>query len=109
MPNDIEQRWEDQTMYSHLITILMMLGGSVQAASEKTAGSTIEKIRIENLIQQLNGDSFADREAAAHELDRLGQTALPYLSKVLQGKPSLELRRRVESLINKIERCDPAY
>lgn len=65
--------------------------------------------RFQQFIQQLDSDRFTEREAAARELDRLGQAALPYLNAALAGKPSLEVRRRLEALIGTIRQRDPAY
>ena len=97
-------------MYAHLLAIVLMSGGSAdQPSVQKSDGSPMDRSRIEKLIQQLDAHNFADREAAARELDRLGSLALPYLRKVLETKPSLEMRRRAEALIGTIERRDPAY
>jgi hypothetical protein len=72
-------------------------------------GETADASQFQKLIQQLDSDGFTDREAAAKELDRLDQLALPHLNKALEGKPSLEVRRRLESLIATIQQRDPVY
>jgi hypothetical protein len=43
------------------------------------------------------------REEATAELEKLGEFAESALRKVLQENPCLEVRRRVEKLLNKIE------
>ncbi len=58
---------------------------------------------FEKQIRLLDSDSFEDRELAQDELTRRGPLALPFLRTALNGQPSLELRRRAETLIRKIE------
>jgi len=61
------------------------------------------------LIRQLDSERFGEREAAAQELDRLDRAALPYLQQALDDKPSLEVRRRLETLVQTIRQRDPEY
>jgi RNA polymerase sigma factor (sigma-70 family) len=58
---------------------------------------------IARLIAGLNGDRFAEREQAVHELERLGELAEPGLRKALADRPSLETRRRIEPLLEKLK------
>jgi hypothetical protein len=55
--------------------------------------------RIAQLIEDLDSAKFAVRERAARELELIADTAAPHLQRVLNGKPSLELSRRVERLL----------
>jgi WD40 repeat protein len=57
--------------------------------------------RLEELIAELNHPSFAVRRKAAEELDRLGEPAVPALRHALRSSPPLEVRRRVEGLLEK--------
>ncbi len=59
--------------------------------------------RLHQLIADLDADEFARREEASRELAKLGIEAEPALRKALEGTPSPELRRRVQTLLN-----DPA-
>jgi hypothetical protein len=54
--------------------------------------------QVERLISDLDSSEFAVREAAAEKLRGLGEQAEPALRKALEGKPSLEVRKRLESL-----------
>jgi hypothetical protein len=58
--------------------------------------------RAARLIDQLDADSFQERQAASAELARLGVRALPALARTLKGKPSLEVRRRLAELLKKL-------
>jgi hypothetical protein len=55
--------------------------------------------RIERLLADLDGNEFAAREAADRELTELGDRAEPMLRRALEGKPSLELRRRLQAIL----------
>lgn len=63
----------------------------------------IESQRLAQLLVDLDSDQFRVRERAAGELERLRDLALPALKKVLEGKPSLELRQRAEQVLAKVE------
>jgi WD40 repeat protein len=53
-------------------------------------------------IGDLDSDDFDQRQRAETELDRLGEQAAPALRKALDGKPPLETRRRLETLLKKL-------
>ncbi len=56
--------------------------------------------RIQQLIADLDSDNFADREAASGQLENIVGEAEPALKKALEGKPSAEVRRRIEVLLS---------
>jgi RNA polymerase sigma factor (sigma-70 family) len=58
--------------------------------------------RIERLIAELDAPDFATRQKASDELATLGMEPEGELRKVLAGKPSLEVRQRVEALLDKL-------
>jgi dipeptidyl aminopeptidase/acylaminoacyl peptidase len=58
--------------------------------------------RIRQLMAELDSDRYAMREKAREELERLGEIAEPYLRRVLTERPTLEVRRRVERLLEKV-------
>lgn len=67
----------------------------------KVTGPTAAQ--IERLVADLDGDRFAVRQRATRELDEMGVTAEPVLRKALEGKPSLEVRQRIELLVGRMK------
>jgi hypothetical protein len=67
-----------------------------------------EHERVVRWLADLDSARFAVRERASAELARLGDMARPDLKKALADHPALEVRRRVERLLEKIEQRVPA-
>jgi WD40 repeat protein len=61
--------------------------------------AAVDTKRVEKLLADLDGDSFAAREAASRELTRLHYRVEPMLRRALEGKPSLEMRQRIEVIL----------
>ncbi len=59
--------------------------------------------QINRLIPQLDDEEFKIRERAERELEELGEWAEPRLRETLAGHPSVEVRRRAERLLAKLE------
>ncbi len=59
--------------------------------------------RVGRLIADLDDDRFTVRTKAARELEQLGESAAEALRKELQTNPSLELRRRIEALLDRLD------
>jgi sugar lactone lactonase YvrE len=51
------------------------------------------------LLHDLDADAFAVREKAAADLEALGENAEPLLRKALQEKPSAEVKRRIDRIL----------
>jgi hypothetical protein len=60
--------------------------------------------RIAQLISELDSEEFTVRTDASAELAKVGALAEPALKEVLMTKPSLEVQRRVEALLELMER-----
>src|SRR5262249_46186577 len=56
-----------------------------------------EKVRQH--VRDLDSDTFAVREKAYRQLEELGDAALPALRQALEQDPSVEVRRRLETLL----------
>jgi RNA polymerase sigma factor (sigma-70 family) len=56
--------------------------------------------RLRGLVSDLDAEDFTRREGASRELAKLGREAEPALREMLQSKPSLEMRHRVEALLS---------
>jgi WD40 repeat protein len=59
--------------------------------------------RLAKALVDLDNDRFQVREKATNELARLGELAEPFLRQTLDRQPSLEVRRRVQLLLTKLE------
>src|SRR5207302_1795978 len=62
----------------------------------------------DRLLAELGSSRFAVREKAARELENLAEAAYPALRAVLAGSPALEVRRRVERLLERPLAVAPA-
>jgi WD40 repeat protein len=65
--------------------------------------SVPDPARMTQLLGDLDSQRFAVRQKASRELEDLAELAEPMLRKTLNGKPSLEVRRRIEQLLDKQE------
>ncbi|HEY7311970.1 MAG TPA: sigma-70 family RNA polymerase sigma factor [Gemmataceae bacterium] len=61
--------------------------------------SAADPERLRRMIADLDSEQFAVRKAASEDLRKLDLLAEPALQKALEGKPSLEGRRRIEELL----------
>jgi len=59
--------------------------------------------QLPRLIAGLDAETFEAREQAMAELEKLGELAHPALLKALAAKPALELRKRLEQLLAKLD------
>jgi WD40 repeat protein len=59
--------------------------------------------RLARLLADLDGKNFAVRQRAERELEALGELAAPALRELLAKKPSLEVCRRAERILAKLE------
>ncbi len=64
----------------------------------------VDAARIAKLLAALDGDDFAEREAASRELAKLGELAGPAERKDLAANPSPEARRRLEQLARGLDK-----
>lgn len=62
----------------------------------------VDPKKVAKLIGDLDSEDFDQRSAAAEELEKLGELAVPSLQNVLIGQPTLETRRRAEQLLARL-------
>ena len=60
--------------------------------------------RVTRLVADLDAKRFAVRQRATAELQRMGRLAEASLRHALEGRPSLEARRRMEAVLTEIEK-----
>jgi RNA polymerase sigma factor (sigma-70 family) len=107
--NDLELAWTDlrgdsgARAYAALWALaaspkqaLPLLRDALPRAAAPEAG------RVAQLIADLDDDDFNKREKATDELVKIGEPAEPALKKALEGKPSVEMRRRLEYLLERM-------
>ncbi len=82
-------------MMGSMVVVLALFVGQGAAGGGKPPGP-------EELIARLGAPRYADREAAAAELEKIGRLALPALTSRREHR-DLEIRSRVNALIAKIE------
>jgi hypothetical protein len=68
----------------------------------------VSREHLERLLKDLDSDQFAVREKATAELQKLGELAEPALRRILEGKPTLEQRRRIEPILAELDAKLPA-
>jgi RNA polymerase sigma factor (sigma-70 family) len=68
----------------------------------------VDRQQFDKWLRDLNSDSFPTRAAATAELQKLGNDAKPLLNAALAAKPTVEMRRRIESLLDKLPSFDLA-
>jgi RNA polymerase sigma factor (sigma-70 family) len=68
---------------------------------QRLKGMGAPDVDIAQMIADLDSPEFARREKASQTLERVVDSAAPHLQKVLDGKPSVELQRRVEQLLSR--------
>jgi WD40 repeat protein len=73
---------------------------TVQLFAEKVKpAAALDPKRIQRLLAELDSDKFAVREAASKALLGLDEQAIPYLEETLKSAPSLEVRFRVQPIL----------
>jgi hypothetical protein len=64
---------------------------------------SLDRKRLAQLIRDLDADVYAARETASRELVRLGERVEDALRLELTNQPTLEVRRRIEDVLSKLE------
>jgi WD40 repeat protein len=67
----------------------------------------VDRKRFSELVDALGNVSFAKRQKATVELEKMGDVIVPLLREVLKGDVALESRRRMEVLLEKADWTKP--
>jgi HEAT repeat protein len=62
--------------------------------------------RVALLIRQLDDERFETREGASKMLASIGPMAIGMMREALAKNPSLELRRRIETILNNVDAAE---
>jgi hypothetical protein len=90
--------------YQTIAKLAQRPGQAEGLLKDKLAGHPgMDVERLARLIADLDADEFKAREKASNELAKLGQLAEGALKKALEGKPSAEMKRRVQTLLAKLD------
>ena len=63
--------------------------------------------RLQKLVRELDSDKFETRDRATQELEKLGELAEATLQQTLTEKNSVEQRRRIETLLERLGGLEP--
>jgi hypothetical protein len=86
-----------------VLTGVGLLSLQTWAQTPSVAKETVSPGAIEQLIRQLGSSDFQEREAASKKLEAIGVPALGALRRATGSGGDLEIRRRAEQLISRIE------
>jgi WD40 repeat protein len=107
MPGELQELWSDlsspDASRAHRALWKLVAGAQPTVAylgEHLRPAAAPDTGRIARLIADLDADQFAVREKAAVELEALGESAEPALRKALTNKPSPELRRRIDQILD---------
>jgi hypothetical protein len=74
----------------------------------RAARPVLDTARVRKLLDALDHDEFGTREQAVDELTDLGEDVRPVLEKALGDKPSPEVRRRLQRVLDKLGEPKPS-
>jgi WD40 repeat protein len=109
-PDEIERLWtgldssDGVRAYRAMWMMVAAARPSVSFLAERLQPKQpVADARLERLIAELDSEEFKNRARASQELEELGELAETALRKALASTRSLEVRRRVDSLLHKVE------
>jgi WD40 repeat protein len=90
--------------YQAICTLITHPKETVQYLKAHLKPVKVDFQQIDRYIRDLDDNSFEARKTATDELTKMEEVPEAKLRTVLAGKPSLEIRRRVEEILKEIER-----
>jgi RNA polymerase sigma factor (sigma-70 family) len=105
--DSLEPAWSDLASAdeAQAMRAILRLAGSPQRAVPflKDRLLAVDSQRIPRLIVDLENQAFHVRQKATEQLEAMNDHAVEPLRHVLEGKPTLDLRKRVETILAKID------
>jgi WD40 repeat protein len=112
---DLISLWNDlasedgQRAGAAIASLLRKSEASVAFLQERLhPAEALNEKQLTQWIGDLDADVFETRRAASKELAQLGERVEPALRRALRSRPSLEAKRRLEELLNKLELHPPS-
>lgn len=109
-PTELEKLWADLASadagqaFQAVWTLALAPAQTVPFLQEQVRPvRALDPHRLQRLLAELDDDRFAARVAATKELEQLGELAEPILRQTLARQPGLEVRRRIEQLLNRLD------
>jgi hypothetical protein len=101
---DLETLWSDlarnaRTAHRAIYMLADAPARAVPFLNDHLQPAAVDTKRIEKLLAELDGASFEGREAASRELGQMRYQADILLRRALEGKPSLEMRQRLQAIL----------
>jgi hypothetical protein len=95
----------DATVAEHTASLLRGSPGKALTLLESRLAPTppVEAARLQRLLAELDHRRYPVRREAACELTTLGSAVIPALRQSLRQGPSLEVRRRIETILDLID------
>src|SRR5262249_4093496 len=107
-PSPLEPHWanlrsdDDAKALRALLALTRTPPGAGALFRQPLKPVTGEPQQMAKWLAGLDHRAFAVRQRAAEELENRGEYSLPYLAKVLDSKPPLEVRQRAEQIRDRI-------
>jgi RNA polymerase sigma factor (sigma-70 family) len=107
--DELQKCWEDlgrdaEIAYRAIGRLLTAPDGALEFLRKHLKSApTAPRQRIAELLADLDSKEFKTREQAARDLEKLGDVAAPAVQMALAGNVTLETRRRLELLLQKLE------
>jgi WD40 repeat protein len=108
---ELEGMWNELTNTENAAKVYQVMRTLVAAGKQSVPffkehlqpAPGVESKKIEQLILDLDSAEFQVRRKAAEDLEKLGEQAEPAMREALKGKPSLEVVKRLEELLQKLD------
>jgi hypothetical protein len=108
-PEKLEQLWSDMASRDGgraaraVWELVDAPGPAVDFLTKRLPPLMLDPKRVEQWIKDLQAVRYVTRARAQYELARLDEAARPWLEKHLEGGPSVEMRRRLELLLQPLD------